>query len=142
MQAMQDPGRSAGDQINHDNRDHSAIMDALGPKAEPEKPREANQPMRPIGQTRLGNINVAIWENEGKNGSWNTLTVSRSYRAPDGQMRSTQSLRVSDLLVASRALEKTFDRLQEKKTASQDDPEEEPIEEDDDDERRFEASSG
>jgi hypothetical protein len=36
---------------------------------------------KPAAEIRLGNIRAAIWKNEGKTGTWFTVTVERSYRA-------------------------------------------------------------
>ena len=61
-----------------------------------------------------GAVSATVWKNEGKNAEgeateFNTISVDRSYKDKDGEWKSTNSLRISDLpkmaLVANKAFE-------------------------------------
>ena len=64
--------------------------------------------MQPIKKVNVGGIDVAIWENESKNGKYYTTTMERSYK--DGEeWKKTGSLRTSDLPKAILALQKAYE---------------------------------
>ena len=66
---------------------------------------------RPIHKLQIGNIQVAIWENEAGNGKkFPTVSLSRSYKQGD-EWKNSSSLRTSDLLKASLALQKAYELL-------------------------------
>ena len=63
----------------------------------------------PIKRFAVGNgIRVSIWENQSKNnGSWLSVTISRTYR--DGEeYKDTTSFRRDDLLFVAKAAELAF----------------------------------
>ena len=66
---------------------------------------------KPIDRIRVGAIEAAIWENPGKNGTWKSVTLSRTYKDSGGNLRSSNSLSGTDLLLAAEALRKAYDRL-------------------------------
>jgi hypothetical protein len=52
--------------------------------------RNAQSKTEPAAQVRLGNINAAIWKNEGENGTWFNVTFARTYKE-GSEYRSAQS---------------------------------------------------
>jgi hypothetical protein len=56
---------------------------------------------RPIHELRIGLVRAAIWQNEGTNGSWHSVTFERLYKEGD-DWRSTGSFGRDDLLVLSK----------------------------------------
>jgi len=66
---------------------------------------------RPIQKLQIGNISVAIWENEASDGKkFPTVSLSRSYKQ-GAEWKNSSSFRVSDLLKASLALQKAYELL-------------------------------
>jgi hypothetical protein len=64
--------------------------------------------MEPVKKIKAGGIDVAVWENDGKNGKYYTTTLERSYK--DGEeWKKTNSLRTSDLPKAILALQKAYE---------------------------------
>lgn len=60
---------------------------------------------RPVKRIVKGGIEVPIWRNESSEyGIFHTATISRNYRASDGNWASTKSLDRDSLLVAAEAL--------------------------------------
>lgn len=77
--------------------------------------KKKNEPVQTI---RFGRIEVAIWENEGKQDrAFYSTTLTRSYKDEDGNWQQTSSLSGSELLVASKALETAYLAIQELKAA-------------------------
>ena len=67
----------------------------------------------PIDRVRIGRIEAAIWKNKGDNGSFHSVTLSRTYKDKDGDLQSADSFSGIDLLVASEALRLAFTRCRE-----------------------------
>ena len=66
----------------------------------------------PIKKFSAGGVQVAVWENEGKEGnSYNTVSVSRNYKDKNDEWKSSNSFRVSDLPKAVVALNKAYEFL-------------------------------
>ena len=65
----------------------------------------------PIKKFSAGGIQVAVWENEGKDGrTFNTVSFDRRYK--DGEeWKSTTSLKTNDIPKAIIALQKTYEYL-------------------------------
>ncbi|VVC00382.1 Uncharacterised protein [uncultured archaeon] len=64
---------------------------------------------RPVAKFRAGGIQVAIWENETKEGgSYKTVSIDRRYKAGE-EWKSTKSFRQNDLPKAILALQKAFE---------------------------------
>ncbi len=63
----------------------------------------------PIKRIAVGNgIKASIWKNESKdNGSWFSVTISRTYRDND-EFKDTPSFRRDDLLFVAKASELAF----------------------------------
>jgi hypothetical protein len=62
----------------------------------------------PIKRIAVGNgIRASIWQNQSKNGTWHTVTISRTYRDGD-QYKDTTSFRQDDLLYVAKAAEMAF----------------------------------
>jgi len=61
-----------------------------------------NQRRQPAHEIRFGLIKAAIWENQSQNGTWHSVTLSRSYK--DGEeWRHTDSFGREDLLAVAKA---------------------------------------
>jgi len=59
----------------------------------------------PIEKFRARPLELAVWENEGKDGEkYYTFTLNRSYKTDDGEWKNTTSLRAFDLPVAASLL--------------------------------------
>lgn len=56
---------------------------------------------RPVHEVRLGRIRAAIWANEGDNGTWFNVTVSRSYKDGD-EWKSSSSFGRDELLTLAK----------------------------------------
>lgn len=66
----------------------------------------------PIKKFSVGGIQVAIWENEGKEGAqFNSVSFDRRYKDKDGNWQSTTSLKMNDLPKAILALQKAYEYL-------------------------------
>ncbi len=61
----------------------------------------------PIEKIRIGRVTAAIWQNEGANGRWYNVTLSRSYKDGD-EYKDSHSLSGTDLLLGAAALERAF----------------------------------
>lgn len=75
---------------------------------------------KPIQKFSVGGIKVAIWENEGKNGPYNTVTMGRCYKSEDGEWKTSNSFRQNDLPKAALALDKAFEFISLKTPTSDD----------------------
>lgn len=52
----------------------------------------------PVFSARAGDCEVAVWEQEGKNGSFLTVTSQRNYKdVATGDWKKTNTLRVNDI---------------------------------------------
>ena len=66
----------------------------------------------PIKKFAAGAINIAIWENSGKEGNtFNTITIQRNYKDKKGEWKASNSLQVTDIPKAIAALQRTYDFL-------------------------------
>lgn len=66
----------------------------------------------PIKKFAAGGIQVAIWENEGKQGGkFNTVSFDRRYKDKNDEWKSSSSLRLNDLPKAILALQKAYEYL-------------------------------
>ena len=71
---------------------------------------------RPEKKFRAGAVAATIWANEGKNDkgetvSYKTISFNRSYMDKDGNWKTTDSLRVSDIPKAVLVLSKAYEYL-------------------------------
>ena len=66
----------------------------------------------PIKKFGAGAIQIAVWENETKEGGkYNTISMQRSYKDKDDEWKSSGSLRVNDIPKAILALQKTYEYI-------------------------------
>lgn len=81
---------------------------------------------KPIATLRDGRIAAAIWENEGDERSYYSVTPSRTYTDGDGKVQSTNSYSGTDLLKLSRLAALAYDET--KKLSADNNHEEGPDE--------------
>ena len=67
-------------------------------------------PNQPVERVEVGSgVWVSIWENQSKNnGTWYSVTITRSYRDGD-EYKNTTSFRRDDLLFVAKAASMAFD---------------------------------
>ena len=58
----------------------------------------------PAHTIRFGRIKATIWANDGMNGQWHSVQISRTY-TEGGDWKQTDSLGRNDLLLACKALD-------------------------------------
>lgn len=68
---------------------------------------------KPICETKIWPVRVAVWENEGKGRDgkpvkYLSYQLERVYKDKDGKWQSTDSLRRQDVLQAAKALEMAY----------------------------------
>lgn len=64
----------------------------------------------PVKKFSVGGIQVAVWENDGKEGrKFYNATFDRRYKDKDGKWQSTSSLGANDLPKAILALQKAYE---------------------------------
>lgn len=65
----------------------------------------------PVDKVNVGSVNIAVWENEGKDGKlFRSITISKSYKKDDKWV-NTDSFYKSDLGDIVFACIKAFDKL-------------------------------
>ncbi len=64
----------------------------------------SNENKLPIHRIRYGAVSVAIWENQGSNGTFHNATVERTYRDGEDNAKSTSSFGLSDIALLQLAL--------------------------------------
>ena len=75
-----------------------------------------NKKKLPEKKFRAGSVSATIWKNEGTNKQnekyeFNTISIQRNYTDKDGNWKSTNSLRVSDLPKAELVLRKAYEHI-------------------------------
>ncbi len=66
----------------------------------------------PVKKFGAGGIQVAIWENQGKEGNqFYTVSIDRRYKDKNDEWKSSNSLKVNDLPKAILALQKAYEYL-------------------------------
>ena len=70
----------------------------------------------PVDRIRVGRIEASIWENDGQNGKWHAVTLSRTYQDAQGNLRNSDSFSGTDTLLAAEALRAAYYRMQELKS--------------------------
>ncbi len=73
---------------------------------------------KPVHTIRYGRIKVTIWANQGLNGVWHNVQVSRSYRDGD-DWKQSDSFGRDDLLLVCKALDRAHTWICEEGQASQ-----------------------
>ncbi len=65
----------------------------------------------PIAKFNVGNISVAVWQNESREGNaFKSITIQKNYKIGD-EWKSTNSLNVNELPKAVLALQKAYEHL-------------------------------
>jgi len=62
---------------------------------------------RPYRKFLAGNVQVALWQNEGKS-TFYTVTITRRFKDKEDNWKSSGSLRISDIPKAIVALEEAY----------------------------------
>jgi hypothetical protein len=79
-----------------------------------EENKESNTPVR---QFRAGVISATVWQNAGKPvegkepGTYNTVSIQRSYKDKEDNWQTTTSMRLNDLPRAALVLNKAYEFL-------------------------------
>ncbi len=64
----------------------------------------------PVKKFSVGGVQVAVWENEGKEGrSFYSVSFDRRYKDKNDEWKSTSSLKANDLPKAILALQKAYE---------------------------------
>ncbi|QDU70157.1 hypothetical protein [Engelhardtia mirabilis] len=66
---------------------------------------------KPHDTIRDGNLKATIWANQGKNGTFHTLDLTRSYRTQDGWRDTTAGFSSSELLRIARLAYIAYDEI-------------------------------
>jgi len=66
----------------------------------------------PVKKFSVGGIQVAVWENQGKEGNvYQTVSFDRRYKNKNDEWKSTSSLKTNDLPKAILALQKAYEYM-------------------------------
>jgi hypothetical protein len=57
---------------------------------------------KPVHEVRIGSVRAAVWLNEGKNGPWHNVTITRTYQDGD-DYRETSTYGIGELLAVAKA---------------------------------------
>ena len=78
---------------------------------------EASAPgKRPVAEFRHGGIKLAVWPNQGENGTNYNTTISNSYKdEASGEWKQTSSFSATDLLVVGELGRQAFAKITELK---------------------------
>ena len=66
------------------------------------EPPPANAPNRPVHEVRIGSIKAAIWANEGNQGVFYNVTLSRVYKDQQRGWQTASTFGRDDLLVVAK----------------------------------------
>lgn len=58
---------------------------------------------------RIGPLKVAVWKNEGKDGNFKTVSITRAYKDKEGNWKENSSFKIEDLPKISVTLNRIFD---------------------------------
>ena len=93
----------------------STKCDVLSKKRVPAKGQGEVKTMegnKPVYKIKVGGVEVAVWENKsGTNGTFETISMHRSYKDKDDKWQKTQTLRTSDIPKAIIALQKAYEKI-------------------------------
>ena len=76
---------------------------------------EKNHPEKKFS---TGALTATIWKNEGKEGTFNTISVERRFKDKKDEWQSTSTLRVNDLPKVAVLVNKAFEHLVLKEEAT------------------------
>jgi len=65
----------------------------------------------PVDRVRMGAIEASIWKNNGKNGSWMTISLSRTYEDKEGKLKSSNSFTEAQAVLAREALDRAIAKV-------------------------------
>ncbi|MDP6670977.1 MAG: hypothetical protein QGI60_04130 [archaeon] len=66
----------------------------------------------PVKKFGAGAIQVAIWQNEGKEGiNYNTVSIQKNYKDKNDEWKSSSSMKANDIPKAILALQKAYEYL-------------------------------
>lgn len=74
---------------------------------------------RPFRKLAAGNIQVAIWQNEGKNSEFYTVTISRRFKDKNDEWQNSNSFRLNDIPKVIAALQEAYKSMILKEQASE-----------------------
>ena len=100
----------------HAQRRASEVINMQSPTYQRQQPNSGVQPQvrrdPPVGRFSAGGVTVSVWSNPSQSGGhFQTFSIDRRYRAKDGSMKSSKSLRLTDLPLAAALLNKAFGEL-------------------------------
>jgi len=58
---------------------------------------EDQEKRMPVKKYRANGLVLNVWENEGNNGAYHSLTLQRNYKDSEGAWKTTTSFRMSDM---------------------------------------------
>lgn len=64
---------------------------------------------KPVYKCSVGSIEGAVWEQEGKNGTFLTTTIVRNFKDKDDNWQKTGSMRINDLPAVQLVCQKCFE---------------------------------
>lgn len=76
--------------------------------------QQSAQSKQPVERVRDSGITASIWENEGQNGPYHNVTLSRSYKDADGQYQNTDSFRKKDLPILMEVTREAYARMRDR----------------------------
>ena len=68
--------------------------------------------MQPEKKFKAGSVAATVWQNEGKNGKYAMVKLSRTYRDKENNWKETNSFREADIPKAKLVLGKAYEHLQ------------------------------
>ena len=68
--------------------------------------------MKPEKKFKAGSVEASVWQNEGKNGKYLVVKLSRNYMDKENNWKTTSSFRETDIPKAGLVLEKAYEYLQ------------------------------
>lgn len=68
---------------------------------------------KPDHVVRDGSLKAAIWKNRSDDGSYYTVTLAKTYKDQDGNLRDTQSFYQSDLLRIAELGRETYGKIRD-----------------------------
>jgi len=70
-----------------------------------------NKPNKPVYKVASHGVTVSIWEQTANEGAkFYTAQIQRSYQDKDNEWKNTDTLRMSDMLVAGELLKKAYEK--------------------------------
>jgi hypothetical protein len=67
---------------------------------------------QPAHKIRSGALTLTVWKNDGENGPWHSITISRSYKNKEAQWAESDSFGQDDLLRLAKLLDQADSWIQ------------------------------